>query len=84
MSFINKLDLRRFLTLPSLRIHGADTPFPDGMGLFSLAFITLSAEAGELRLGDVRQGFCHLFSSRKWSNMWSRKPGDNSAFLGVQ
>lgn len=77
-------DLSGFLTLTSLRIHGADTPFPHGMGLFSLAFISLAVESGELRLGDVSQGICNLFSSIKWSNTWSTKPGDNTAFLGVQ
>lgn len=63
---IKKLDLSRFLILPSLRFHGAGTPFPCEMEFFSLAFISLAAESGELRLGDVRQGICNLFSSIKY------------------
>lgn len=63
---IKKLDLSRFIILPSLRFRGADTPFPYGMGFLSLAFISLTAESGELRLGDVRQGICNLFSSIKY------------------
>lgn len=31
-----------------------------------------------LSLGDARQGIYNLFSSIKWSNMWSTKPGDFS------